>query len=212
MARTLFSSRHSGNLATHVGDDPQSVQAARNALARSLSTSEIIYMEQTHSDRICEVTEDHQSIYDGDALITSRKGISLGVLVADCIPLLISSSSHIAAVHVGRQGLVKEIALKTFHAMANLGARDFSAVIGPSICAQCYEVSEEMYSDVTALIPATATSPEKHCLNLQAGLRAQLEGVGVSVRDLGICTKESLDFFSYRRDVETGRQVGVISQ
>jgi YfiH family protein len=211
MARIFYSSRHLGNLATHVGDDPQNVAVTRANLALLLSTDEVIFMNQTHSNRVMEVSGIRQEIYDCDALITSEKNLHLAVMVADCIPLLISSTTYVAAVHVGRPGLVGRIATHTINAMKDRGAIDFTAIIGPSVCANCYEVAPEMYAEVSAEFPATATSPEKHALNLQSGLRAELEALGVQVEELHICTKESSDYFSYRREKETGRQVGVVA-
>ena len=211
MARTFYSSRHLGNLATHVGDDPLKVARNRSTLASLLSSDEVVFMNQTHSNRVMEVGEVRQDIYDCDAIITSIKNLHLAVMVADCIPLLISSNTYVAAVHVGRPGLVGRIATHTIEAMRDRGAKDFSAVIGPSVCADCYEVSPEMYVEVTRKFPATATTLEKHALDLQAGLRAELAALGVQVEDFQICTKESPEYFSYRRERETGRQVGVIS-
>jgi len=211
MARTFFSSRHAGNLATHVGDDLEQVRIRREKMKSLLSTSDLVFMEQTHSDQVVEVTADRQAAYEADALFTSVKGVSLSVLTADCIPLLISTSTHVAAVHVGRPGLVNEIAIKTVHAMRNAGASDFTAVMGPSVCGECYEVSPEMYAEVIAQIPATATTAQKHALNLQQGLRFQLESLGVQVSEVARCTKEDGNYFSYRREQSTGRQIGVIS-
>ena len=83
--------------------------------------------------------------------------------------------------------------------------------MGPSVCGECYEVSPEMYAEVIAQIPATATTAQKHALNLQQGLRFQLESLGVQVSEVARCTKEDSNYFSYRREQSTGRQIGVIS-
>ena len=108
-------------------------------------------------------------------------------------------------------GLGSAIAVKTVEVMRNMGANEIVATIGPSICGNCYEVSPDMYQEFTHLIPQSSTSDFKHCLNLQRGVRAQLEALNVVVLDLGICTLESPLYFSHRRGAEPGRQAGIIS-
>ena len=95
--------------------------------------------------------------------------------------------------------------------MRELGATEIVATIGPSICGKCYEVSVEMYQEISLQCPATATSDESHCLDLQSGVRSQLEGLGVSVVDVGLCTLEQPEYFSYRGGDITERQAGIIS-
>ena len=106
---------------------------------------------------------------------------------------------------------MKGIAQKTVEVMLGLGAEKITATIGPSICGRCYEVSPEMYSEVIALIPATATSAVLHTLDLQAGVTAQLSALGVEIRNVGICTRENPEYFSYRGGDVIERQAGIIS-
>lgn len=201
MSRTLFTSRDGGNL-----KDFQRRESLRN----ELSVSKLIFMHQTHSDvvLVADGTEDEPTC---DALVTTHKGVALAAMAADCMPVTFSSDSVVGIAHVGRVGLVKEIAQKTVEAMVSLGAVKITATIGPSICGRCYEVSPEMYEEVTALIPASATTRERHALNLQAGVAAQLQPLGVEVRDLGICTLENSKYFSYRGGDLLERQAGIIS-
>jgi copper oxidase (laccase) domain-containing protein len=119
----------------------------------------------------------------------------------------------VAAVHVGRKGLVNDVALKTVELMRDMGASTISAVLGPSICGTCYEVSEEIYNEVTELHPlaASRTSRKTLSLDLPRALSAVLTSVEVSVERSHECTVEDVEYFSYRRDGVTGRQVGVIS-
>jgi YfiH family protein len=171
-------------------------------------------MNQTHSDIVCEVDSNSRSI-DADAIFTREKGVGLAVLAADCLPILIKSDIAVAAVHAGRVGMVNLIAEKTIRAMQNIGASRFEAIIGPSICGDCYEVALDMYENVIADHPESATSSSTHCLNLQSGVAAQLTKLGVEVLNMGICTLEFEDFYSHRRsqshNIPEGRQVGVIS-
>ena len=68
-----------------------------------------------------------------------------------------------------------------------------------------------MYEEVTTFFPASATSPEKHSLDLPRGAIEILRERGIDTHALGICTLENSRFFSHRRDKSIGRQAGVIS-
>jgi YfiH family protein len=172
-------------------------------------------MEQTHSD-VVQVIENPMVEPVADALITSTPGLPIAVLVADCIPLLLSSDDLVAAVHVGRKGVLNEIALKTVEKMKQMGALKISGVIGPSICGKCYEVSPEMYEQVTQVVPSSATTQALHALDLKAALIDQLASQSVAVNDMALCTLCSInesgksDYFSYRRGDEFARGAGVI--
>ena len=100
---------------------------------------------------------------------------------------------------------------KTLDIMEGLGATGIFAWIGPSICGGCYEVSPEMYEEVTTFFPASATSTAQHSLDLPRGAIGILRERGIDTHALGICTLENSQFFSYRRDKTIGRQAGVIS-
>ena len=101
----------------------------------------------------------------------------------------------------------------TLEVMRDMGSTDIRAIIGPSICGSCYEVSQEIYDEVIALHPAAAsrTTHGNVSLDLPAALRAVLTGQGVEIRDEFSCTVENPELFSYRRDGVTGRQAGIIS-
>jgi copper oxidase (laccase) domain-containing protein len=116
-------------------------------------------------------------------------------------------------VHVGRKGLVNEIALKVVVEMKRLGGKNFQAWIGPHICGRCYEVSQDVFAEVTAKYPSSRsqTIQETLALELARPLEEILRQQGVTVKNSEVCTVESLDHFSYRRDGITGRSVGVIA-
>jgi YfiH family protein len=168
-------------------------------------------MSQSHSDVVKVVHTFSEIDIEADALVTQQPGLGLAVLVADCIPLLLSSPACVAAVHVGRVGMTNGIIDKTLDIMAGLGATGIFAWIGPSICGKCYEVSPEMYEEVTTFFPASATSAQEHSLDLPRGAIGILRERGIDTHALGLCTLENSQFFSYRRDKTIGRQAGVIS-
>ena len=198
------------NLALHVGDDESSVFQNRSILAQEIGEHQ--YMNQVHGNRCVIIESIGPEAPTADALVTGIPGVAISVMVADCIPLLLSSREAVAAVHVGRKGLMNAVADNAIAAMRAIGASEISAVFGPSICGECYEVSEDIFTDVTTTFPLAASRTKKgtHSLDLPAALAAHLDGQGIAVSLEGDCTYESGELFSYRRDGVTGRQVGAI--
>ena len=215
---SVFTTRRNGaslapfeslNLAQHVGDDAESVATNRQLLAKI--TGPVQFMNQVHGDEVVEV----KTLGDdptADALITTVPGIALAVMVADCIPLLLSSTSVVGAVHVGRRGLMNSVAIKAVEAMRALGAGQIHAQLGASICGRCYEVPQEMADEVTVKHPAASslTNNLTPALDLPRALIADLVAIGVTYEASPICTLENNEYFSYRRHNITGRNAGVV--
>ena len=201
----------SRNLATHVGDDQASVIANRAELENLLGLP-IQYMNQVHGDAVATVGAKIIPELTADALVTQSVDIGLAVMVADCIPLLMASSKTVAAVHVGRKGLMNKVALATIQEMRSRDTSQITAVVGPSICGKCYEVSQDIYDDVAKSFPLaeSKTRDGALALDLSRALIDQLESIGVKVINEGRCTVEDNNLYSYRRDGVTGRQVGVV--
>jgi copper oxidase (laccase) domain-containing protein len=119
------------------------------------------------------------------------------------------------AAHAGRPGLVAGVVPAALEAMVDLGADPARIVarIGPAVCGRCYEVPEAMRAEVTAVVPEAhaTTSWGTPSLDVPAGVRAQLAAGGVTVPgEPAVCTLESEDHFSYRRDKATGRLAGYV--
>jgi YfiH family protein len=199
------------NLGTHVSDDLPTVLSNRALLAEEVGP--IQYMSQVHGNRVVVIEEVTDEDPTADALVTGIPGVSLAVQVADCIPLLLHSAESVAAVHVGRKGLVNGVALAALEAMRDMGSSEITAIIGPSICGNCYEVSQEIHDEVVTLHPVAASRTPRGtpALDLPAALRAVLESQSISIIDESHCTLENDDLYSYRRDGVTGRQAGIIS-
>ena len=199
MARLLFTSRKFGSLA-----DPLSNENLSH-LSKLLSRP-VQVMQQVHGDQVV-VVDALTKTSTADALVTNNKEIALAVRVADCLPLLMYSEKVVAAVHVGRKGLVNKVAVNAVNQMEKLGAREIQGVVGPHICGDCYEVDEQMATQIHQTHPATGG--KKNYLNLFAGLKEQL--VGIPVENMNICTMENQRYFSYRARKDDARQVGVIA-
>lgn len=198
------------NLGNHVGDDLLTVAANREIVSEKFGPTQ--YMNQVHGDEVILIESLVDPAPTCDALVTSTPGVTLAVMTADCIPLLLEGDGVIAAVHVGRKGLFNGVAIKTVELMQALGAEKISASIGPSICGSCYEVSQETHDEVTALYPSAKafTKNATPALNLPGALTEVLLNLDIKVSDVGICTLESEEHFSYRKSAQTGRQAGLI--
>ncbi|HEX2315902.1 MAG TPA: peptidoglycan editing factor PgeF [Thermomonospora sp.] len=208
------------NLGGAVGDDPAAVRANREATARELGLDpdRVVYMRQVHSAEVRYVTEpfgdDPPPL---DAVFTDRPGLGLAVLVADCAPVLVADpeAGLVGAAHSGRAGTALGVVPALVAAMAERGAEPsrMAALIGPSACGRCYEVSAELRDEVAALIPETRATTRRGtpALDVRAGVEAQLKGAGVAdIRHDARCTLESPELFSYRRARRTGRFAGYV--
>ena len=212
----LFTDRRGGaslgvyeslNLALHVGDDAKTVAANRSLIGPAQ------FMNQVHGDEIVIVESITADTPTCDGLITTKPNLQLAVMVADCIPLLLISKEAVGAIHVGRAGLVNQIAVKAVKTMRSLGAIDIHAILGPSICGACYEVPFEMQQDVIEQHPRAFATTRKGTpgLDLPKALIADLVSIGVSYEASTICTMENELYFSHRRHNPTGRFAGVVS-
>ena len=208
------------NLGDHVGDEPADVAANRDRLARELRAPglQLCWMSQVHGTRVQVLDEAPDGpVPECDALVTRTPGLALCVLVADCVPVLLSDpvAGVVAAVHAGREGVRQGVVPATLRAMATLGSRpaDVQALLGPAVCGACYEVPRAMQVQVARVARSAAvrTRAGTPGLDLRAGLAEVLAGAGVRqvVHDPR-CTVEDRFLFSHRRDGVTGRQAGVV--
>lgn len=195
------------NFGLHVGDNPVNVLANRNQFVGTQ------FMNQVHGENVVVATHLLDQDPTCDALVTTNPDITLAVMVADCIPLLLISKEVVAAVHVGRAGVVNQIAIKTIQKMRELGANQMHGILGPSICGKCYEVPIDLQSEIVALQPKALawTHQQTPSLDLPAALIAQLVGAGATYEASMICTMEDPIYFSHRRDAPTGRFAGFVS-
>jgi YfiH family protein len=223
--RFVLTDRHGGvspppfdslNLGGHVGDDPQAVRTNRSRLAGHLGVpaDHLMFMEQVHGDDVVEVTGPWTGEPPScDALVTTRRDLALAVLVADCVPVLLAAPREgvLGVAHAGRAGMVAGIAERLVEAMRDLGARTLIGLVGPSVCARCYPVGDQLREEVAAVRPV-ARSVAWHgeaSLDVAAGVLEQLAPHCWDVEQVPGCTVERPDLFSYRRDGQTGRFAGV---
>ncbi|WP_435877009.1 peptidoglycan editing factor PgeF [Streptomyces acidicola] len=209
------------NLGGAVGDDPDAVRANRERAAKSLGLdpAEVVWMNQVHGADVAVVDGPWGSseVPRVDAVVTTRRGLALAVLTADCTPVLLADpvAGVAAAAHAGRPGMIAGVVPAAVRAMMELGAEPSRIVArtGPAVCGRCYEVPEAMRAEVSAVEPAAyaETSWGTPAVDVSAGVHAQLERLKVRDREQSpVCTLESSDHFSYRRDRTTGRLAGYV--
>lgn len=209
------------NLGGAVGDGPDAVGTNRELAAKSLGLdpARVVWMNQVHGPDVAVVDEPwgEKPVPRVDAVVTVRRGLALAVLTADCTPVLLADpvAGVAAAAHAGRPGMVAGVVPAAVRAMMELGAEPSRIVArtGPAVCGRCYEVPEVMRAEVSAVEPAahSETSWGTPAVDVTAGVHAQLERLGVCDRAQSpVCTLESGDHFSYRRDRTTGRLAGYV--
>lgn len=211
------------NLGAHVGDDPADVATNRTLVEQALGLP-TIWADQVHGSEVIHVTRElldapraaTGAVGTGDAMVTDVSGIALGVLVADCTPVLIhdTQSALIGVAHAGRPGMVAGVALRLVKAMRDLGAGDLRATVGPSVCGRCYEVPEQMRAAAGRISPVSAaiTWTGTPAIDVASGVVDQLQGADVPVEWVPGCAREDEDLYSYRRDGRTGRFAGLIGR
>lgn len=215
------------NLATHVGDDAARVLGLRRELEALVGADRhadgratVAWMNQVHSAVAVVAGPGGEPTADALVLDARSSGpgpAGVGVLVADCVPLLLATTdgSLVAAVHAGRRGMLDGVVRSALDLLASLGAQpaDLWAATGPSICGRCYEVPADLHRHCAEVEPACASTTRWGTpgLDVAAGVHAQLRRAGVGrVRAGTWCTYEEERFYSYRRQPVTGRLAGIV--
>lgn len=205
------------NLGAHVGDDLSIVEKNRDWLAQEAKMpSAPIWLNQTHSEVVAQVSEPTTQVLDADGVFTSSSEVVCSAMTADCLPVLLTNTqgTQVAAVHAGWRGLangIVENALELF-------SGEVMAWLGPAIGPQAFEVGEDVLQafvdfDSQAHQAFTPREAEGKWLADMSKLATQrLNKFSITqVFDSGLCTfQDKEDFYSYRRDGVTGRQATFI--
>jgi len=143
---------------------------------------------QVHGVRVAAIDTPEQAVGDADGFHTSVPGLPVSVITADCVPLLLArrDASQVAAVHAGWRGLYDGVIPAALEGMGE-GA-PIAAAVGPTICAECYEVSEELANDFAEKFGSAVVPTFRH-LDLRAIAEQQLRAAGVQeIEHVGGCT------------------------
>lgn len=219
-----FTTKESGNLAFHVGDDKIDVQKNHKLLAKELGyeRDSLVHMQQIHSDIVHVVAnENFKTPPTCDALVTNKPNTPLMVMVADCSPVLFYDDEKkvIAAAHAGRQGAFKNIVksvVKKMQAEFGSNPKHIYVSVGAGIGVCCYEVGGEIYDEAKALGFEYTMQKREGSFYLDVGaiLQKQLLSCGIKKENIEFCDECSCcntqRYFSYRAEAKTGRFAGVI--
>ncbi|PCI32659.1 MAG: polyphenol oxidase [Alphaproteobacteria bacterium] len=226
----------SANCGPGSDDQPENVRNNRRAILTDLSPDahspnvhRLCGLYQTHSNRVHYLASpwDEDSLPRGDALVTRQKNIALGILTADCAPVLFADPSNgvIGAAHAGWKGALTGIVENTLQMMYQHGAElnQISAVVGPCISQGNYEVGPEFRKKFTDQTQAhrkyfiNSPRQDHYLFDLKGFLRDRLETAGL--KNMAILDHDTYNdeehFFSYRRtthrgEKDYGRQISTI--
>ncbi len=212
------------NVSRTVPDHPE----ARAQLMQILTSRKDLQINtplQWHSKDCIVLDVPIQDRCEGDALVTDKGNLPIGVVTADCAPVLFhgvkaDGSPVIGAAHAGARGAARGIVASTIAAMRKLGAVEIRAAIGPCIHAQSYEVGTDFQDEIIAEDHLsyrffTAKGGDKFAFDLTAYVKDLLEREEISYSFIDVDTYTDPDCFSYRRathkgEPDYGRQLSAI--
>lgn len=200
------------------GADGGKVKESYDQLKKQFEIEDLVTLHQCHSADIVKVNRANFSALDGasgDGLFTADCNLALGVLTADCYPVMLAGKNHVAALHCGWRGTVKGIiagAIKLFNAQ---GEQPEYAYIGAGISKDAFRVQNDFITDIKKYIdpePYLSVKDDKYYFDLAQLIKDQLQYHGVgTVEHSGVCTSQDRRFHSYRRDgKDAGRMLTVI--
>lgn len=228
VSRGLYDSLNCG-LASN--DNPNQVRQNLTLVKNHFEADTLFTLKQVHGEVVVEITPDSDpDVRDqGDGLITTSPRLALGVLTADCAPVLLCDPTQpvIAVAHAGWRGAVSALLPNVITAMLDKGANHntLHALIGPTIGPQSYQVGQEFMQRIMTSFPnARQYFSDRHLedqdrqtfFNLPGFIESRLRSLNVTrVTDLGIDTYAHQNFFSHRRKVhrgepDYGRQISVM--
>ncbi|MFM2388932.1 MAG: hypothetical protein RLZZ437_487 [Pseudomonadota bacterium] len=221
----IFAGLNCGSGSSDMAEAVQ-INRARVAEAMDVPPSHLVSVHQVHSADVVHVTAPLPIRPQVDAMVTATPGLALGILTADCQPVLFHDArAHvIGAAHAGWRGTKDGVLQATVAAMEAIGAsrKNIHAVIGPTISQSAYEVGPEFLQGFLDDDPANSRyfsggKGDRALFNLPAFGLAQLRDAGVGQAEwTGHCTYTDADrFFSYRRtthlkEADYGRLISVI--
>lgn len=217
------------NCSVKVGDNPAKVRENMRRVAGYLgcTVEKLFVLHQTHSSIVVPVTsrEPFEKTPYADALVTNQTGVFLGIKTADCAPVLLADAENgiVAAAHAGWRGAVGGVLENTVQTMIDMGADvdNISALIGPCIAPQSYEVGDDMreaflQADAKASLFFVPAGTGKYRFDLPGYVLARLERRGIGAAEwVGEDTYAfEKEYFSHRRSSQkgenSGRQISVI--
>lgn len=209
------------NVARHVSDDLQRVAQHRQQLRNDLQLSrEPAWLNQVHGTDVVTLPLPKSTLVDADASFSDQKGQTCVVMTADCLPVLFCDrqGARVAAAHAGWRGLAEGVLENTLALFPD--PKDVLVWLGPAIGPDAFEVGEDVKLAFVAQDSKAASCfikrpavQGKYLANLYSLARLRLQSCGVSAIYGGQeCTfTQEQDYFSHRRNANSGRQLSLIS-
>jgi len=209
------------NLGGHVGDDPHVVNMNRQRL-QSVLPRQPVWLEQVHGTQVVTLTGvDDPVMPVADAVMTSVPGVVCGIMTADCLPVLVADrlGRVVGAAHAGWRGLLQGVLESLITQMLthqDIRANDLTVWLGPAIGPAAFEVGDDVRTAFLDVMPDAAGQFDAHghghwLANLPGLAHQRLNTLGVhAVTRSGLCTYQSDDFYSYRREKVTGRMASMV--
>lgn len=159
----------------------------------------------------------HPRTWTADALITTLPTIALGIMTADCLPIVIAAPDIpvVALIHAGWRGLVQNIipqVIESLMSSCHIDPKQISVTIGPAIHSCCYRVSEDFLEQIPSALHGTIIQKrgiDWHCDLIGYSIH-QIRTYGLRASsihiDSTVCTACSVDYYSYRRDREKAKR------
>jgi YfiH family protein len=174
--------------------------------------NKLILMQQTHSNKVVEIKKNNwKTRIKADAMITKMKGIALGVLTADCVPIILYDSQNqiIACIHAGWKGAYIDIIKKTINKIKDMSSENrIIACVGPCIGEKSYEVDISFFKKFINSSKKNKKyfvykNKNKKFFNLRKFVTDKLLRYNIKVDQINRDTFTQRDnFFSYRRSTK----------
>ena len=206
------------NLGDHVQDQPDAVVANREIFQTQLGGAQPIFLKQVHGTHVVRLEATSVDGLEADACITRAPNLACTIMVADCLPLLLTDESGqvVAAAHAGWRGLAQGVLEKTVHAVCAAAQVPPSHVLvwlGPCIGPEAFEVGQDVREALMApdFFKPHHVHAQKWLADLAGVARARLLAMGVNSiagndSTTPWCTvSQPSRLFSFRRDGRTGR-------
>lgn len=192
------------------GDQRPGARAGGAGLRGVLAPVPVSFPKQVHGGDVRLVgREGAASAEPADGLVTTERGVAIGVLVADCAPVVLAAEGVVGVVHAGWRGLAKGVLGTAVDLVTGLAGRAPAAVVGPCAGPECYEFGEEALAALEAGLGVPLASRSTRgaaSLDLPGGVEALLRRAGVvDLERVGSCTICDERWFSHRRG-DTERQ------
>ncbi len=206
------------NLGGHVGDAPADVATNRARLHHAIGARPV-FLQQVHGTRVIALDATAADGGEADACTTIESGIACTIMVADCLPVLLTDAAgaRVAAAHAGWRGLAAGVLERSVESFAPVDRPGLMAWLGPCIGPDAFEVGSDVRTAFESDAPEAAqcfkhaAEAGKWLADLAGLARRRLHAAGVTQiygndgTDAWCTVHNPLRFFSHRRDRSSGR-------